>query len=445
MRVACCGEGLPPPFFSKDPVKRPKLLFLCQTLPFPPNGGVWIRTYHILRLLARAFDVTALCFERGGLAGRQTSEQQRESVRALSAFGTVEVVPLPQTASRARYLWNHVRSILAYRVYTRFMYDSREFRNRLNAILAREHFDLVHLDSLNLSGWIPALDPLPVICVHHDVESALLARRATLNPSPWRRRYLEHQARLMRREERTWCPRVALNVTVSEADAELLQRIVPNAPVAVVPNGVDIDEFRPAPGRHDRITFVGGTAWLPNLDALQFFCEQILPRLRAARPDLPRIQWVGFATPDQQEYYGRRFSVELTGYVPDVRPFMSDSVCNIVPLRAGGGTRIKILNAWAMGNAVVSTTIGCEGLAAKDGDNVLIADEPAAFAKAILRVLDDAGLRARLGRHGRATAEAKYSWDVIGGQMTATYFDVAVGRRMRRQEVPPTRGEDVYR
>src|SRR5216684_9257236 len=107
MRVACCGEGLPPPFFSKDPVKRPKLLFLCQTLPFPPNGGVWIRTYHILRLLARAFDITALCFERAPMAGNGAARDAGAGVEALSRFARVEVFPIPQRRSRTRFVWDH--------------------------------------------------------------------------------------------------------------------------------------------------------------------------------------------------------------------------------------------------------------------------------------------------------------------------------------------------
>jgi glycosyltransferase involved in cell wall biosynthesis len=406
---------------------RPRLLFLCQTLPYPPDGGVWIRTYHVLRILARTFDVTALCFERSGLGGRQPLEQRRRGLEALGAFGPVDAVPVPQTLSRARYVWDHFRSLLAGRVYTRFLYDSREFRARLASLLARQHYDLIHMDSLDLARYLPSLGDLPVVCVHHNVESELLARRAALERDAWRRRYLARQARLMEREEREWCGKVTLNIAVSPADAASLGSIAPGAAVSVVPNGVDIDEFQPAPGANDRISYVGGTAWFPNLDALNFFCEAILPRLRARRP-LPRIQWIGSATATQQRHYHDRFGVELTGHVPDVRPYMRDSVCTIVPLRVGGGTRLKILNAWAMGHAVVSTSIGCEGLDATDGRNVLVADDPDAFATAVQRVLDDGILRAQLGASGRRTAERTYSWDVIGAAMTDTYLRIAEAR-----------------
>jgi glycosyltransferase involved in cell wall biosynthesis len=408
-------------------VRRPRLLFLCQTLPYPPDGGVWIRTYHVLRILARTFDVTALCFERSGLGGRQPREQRHHGLEALRAFGAVDAVPVPQTLSRARYVWDHLRSLLSGRVYTRFLYDSREFRERLVSLLARQNCDLIHMDSLDLAGYLPSLGDLPVVCVHHNVESELLARRASVERAGWRRRYLARQARLMEREEREWCRKVTRNVAVSPADAASLASIAPGAAVSIVPNGVDVDEFRPAPGANDRITYVGGTAWLPNLDALDFFCAAILPRLRARRA-LPRIQWIGAATAKQQQHYYDRFGVELTGHVPDVRPFIRDSICSIVPLRVGGGTRIKILNAWAMGRAVVSTSIGCEGLDATNGSNILVADDPDAFADAVQRVLDDGTLRTELGARARRTVEQTYSWDVIGAFMTDTYLRLVEAR-----------------
>ena len=403
---------------------RPRLLFLCQTLPYPPDGGVWIRSFHVLRLLARSFDVTALCFERSGTAGRQSPEQRRASLEALGAFGSVEAVPVPQTLSRIRYFWDHLRSALSGRVYTRFLYSSTTFRRHLASLIQTTRFDLVHMDSMDLSAYLPDLRDLPIVCVHHDVESRLLARRAAVEANPLRRLYLAHQAQLMEREEHLWCSRVTLNVVTSPTDAAILTQVAPGCSIGVVPNGVDVDEFRPAPRLNDRIAFVGGTTWFPNFDALNHFCENILPRLRAARRSLPPIQWVGFATQEQQRYYRERFDVELTGYVPDVRPYLRDTICSIVPLRVGGGTRIKILNAWAAGNAIVSTSVGCEGLDARDGDNILVADDPDAFARAVLRVLDDASLRNALSARGRATVERQYSWDVIGTQMTQLYLQV---------------------
>jgi polysaccharide biosynthesis protein PslH len=403
---------------------RPQLLFLCQTLPYPPDGGVWIRTYHVLSLLARAFDVTALCFERAGTSAHGGTWDNATSCDALGRMARVEVFELPQKHSRLRYVWDHLRSTVLGRVYTTYVYDSRAFHRRLTDLLASKRFDLVHVDSLDLAQYLPACGGLPVACVHHDVESDLLRRRAAIERSRWRSAYLRYQAGLMEAVERCWCERIALNVVMSEHDRAFLQRIAPASRSAVVPNGVDVDEFRPDGATGAGVAYVGGTTPAPNRDALDFFCEQILPHVRAAAGHVP-VRWIGRASRDQQQRYRDRYGVELTGYVDDVRPFMREAACHIVPLRAGGGTRLKILNSWAMGKALVSTSIGCEGLAAIDGDNILIRDDPAAFAEAILRVLADEALRRKLGEHGRAVAERLYSWDVIGQEMIRTYLTVA--------------------
>ena len=190
-------------------MQRPRLLFLCQTLPYPPDGGVWIRTYHVLRLLARAFDITALCFERAGSAG--STNDRTAAHDALGQFADVEVFSIPQKHSRVRFLWDHLRSVGCARVYTAYLYESRAFRARVWELLQSTKFDLVHADSLDLASYLRLTGNVPTVCVHHDVESNLLRRRANLERS-WRRPYLRMQARFMEETERRWCGRLALNV-----------------------------------------------------------------------------------------------------------------------------------------------------------------------------------------------------------------------------------------
>src|SRR6266567_6467033 len=324
--------------------RRPRLLFLCQTVPYPPDSGVAIRSYHVLRMLARRFDVTALCFYRrkGGAVSPDDLTQRLEALRSIAE---VEAFPVPQEHSRWRLAWDHLRSVGRQRAHTTFAFDSAAVRARVTQLLRERRFALIHLDSLALSRYLPLVGAAPVVCVHHNVESLLLDRRAGVERNPWRRQYLGHQARLMEREERRWCRRCALNVVVSESDAVELGRIVP----------------------------------------------------------------------------GVKSAVELTGYVPDVRPYVHDAACYVVPLRVGGGTRLKILDAWAMGKAVVSTSVGCEGLAAEDGRNILIRDDPESFAQAVRTVLRDAPLRLRLGVEGRRTVERQYSWERIGESLLSVY------------------------
>jgi glycosyltransferase involved in cell wall biosynthesis len=407
-----------------DVKTRPRLLFLCQTLPYPPDGGVWIRTYHVLRLLARTFDITAMCFERAATSSAGCATDVAAAREALSRIANVEVFRLPQKHSRLRFAWDHGRSVATQRVYTAYLYQSRDFHRRLARHVKTAAFDLVHVDSLDLARYLPLCRHLPVVCVHHDIESDLLARRAAVEPDRSRRAYLAFQSRRMADVEREWAPRVALNVVCSEHDRDRLRQLAPGARVAVVPNGVDADEFQPDSTPAAGIAYVGGTNPAPNLDALNYFCEDILPMLRACVPQVA-TRWIGRASPEQQRVFRADHGVELTGYVDDVRPLMREAACHIVPLRIGGGTRLKILNAWAMGKAVVSTSRGCEGLAAIDGDNILIRDDPGAFAQAVAGVLGDPALQRRLGAAGRATVERLYSWDAIAPSMLNTYLTVA--------------------
>ena len=398
---------------------KPQLLFLGQTLPYPPDSGTAIRSYHVLRLLARDFDVTALCFYR-----RATTANLDGSVSALREIASaVEVFPIEQEYRRGRLLSDHARSVLTGRAYTAYAYDNAAFRSALLAHLQRETFALVHIDSLDLGAYIPLISGVPIVAGHHNVESALLRRRAENDANVPRRMYVKLQARLMEREEKRWCPRAAVNLAVSDADAEDFRRLVPSARFEVIPNGVDVETFTPTTGvAQDGIVFVGGMSWFPNADALEFFEADILPLVRARDPGVT-VTWVGRAKPDVIATHAER-GVTLTGHVDDIRPYVARGACYVAPLRMGGGTRLKILDAWAMGKAVVSTTVGCEGLAAVDGQNILIRDEPAAFAAAVTMVLRDSGLRASLERNARTTAEQLYSWDVIGEKMRRVYGDV---------------------
>lgn len=411
---------------------RPRLLFLCQTLPFPPDSGVHNRSYNVLRQLARHFDVMAGCFYRR--ASRGSQEAVRLGLEGLRRLGPAEAFPIPQEHSASRLAWDHARSLLTRTVYTRFVYQSGAFSRWLDERVRHAHFDLVHVDSLDLSGYLDRLEGIPIALTHHNCEHELLARRAAGEGSVVRRAYLAFQARRSAEEARKWCPRVALNVTVSERDRSALERVAPGGRFLVVENGVDTAYFTPGrdPASHRTasgrpgIVFVGSYGWYPNRDAMEFFGADVLPRLRERLGDVD-VTWVGRAPEDVRDRLARRYGIRLTGYVDDIRPYVRSATCYVAPLRVGGGTRLKILDAWAMGAPVVSTAIGCEGLETEPGENILVADEPAAFADAVIGVVRDASLRERLGRGGRDTALRRYDWEVLGDRMLAAYREIATG------------------
>jgi glycosyltransferase involved in cell wall biosynthesis len=401
---------------------RPPLLFLAHLLPFPPDSGAAIRTYNILRLLAGEYEVTALCFFRRDPIADTLPLEQR--VAALSSHSAVEAFAIPQQHSRPRLVLDHLRSVLRRRPYTYYVHDSREFIERLQHHLQSTAFELVHVDSLDLVRLMPFLGQLPVVCTHHNVESALLRRRALTKAEPLRS-YMRLQASLVEREERRWLPRVKLNIAVSPADEAELRLLAPGGCFATIPNGVDVEYFRPAAEEpQGGSVFVGGTNWFPNRAALDWFAAEILPEVRRLGGE-GVVQWVGHATSDEQREFSGRFGLELTGYVNDIRPYVHEAKCFVVPLTTGGGTRLKILDAWAMGKAVVSTSVGCEGLATVHGENILIADTAEDFAKCVVSVLTDAEQRRRLGAAARRTVEERYSWDVLGRRVAELYHDAA--------------------
>jgi glycosyltransferase involved in cell wall biosynthesis len=378
--------------------------------------------YHVLRLLSGEFDVTGLFFYRR--SERRNAGDVEASLDGLRSFARVEAFPIPQEHSAARLLWDHARSTLRQRAYTWYSLESAAMHRRVRELVSTNDFDLAQIDSLDLACYLPALRNIPVVCVHHNVESILMRRRAGAEANLYRRNYLEMQAGLLEKLEREWCARVALNVTVSEVDLAVLDCFASRGRFVCIPNGVDVEGFRPGADRDDGLISVGGINWFPNQDALAWFTAEILPRVRAVRPSVP-VVWVGRASEEERAAYWTTHGVKLTGYVQDVRPFVLDAACFIVPLRVGGGTRLKILDAWAMGKAIVSTSVGCEGLEAVDGVNILIRDTAEAFADAVMRVLTDADLRGRLGRAGRETVERLYSWEVIGVALLTRYLELS--------------------
>jgi len=403
-------------------MRRPPLLFLSQCLPFPPHSGVTNRTYHILRELAREFEVTLLAFSRRNhQADAASRARAAEGLRAVGVR-VREPVTIPSEQSRPAWIATHSKSIASGRPYIYYEYSSPVFAHQLSQALA-DRPALIHIDSLDLYRWLDHLADIPAACTHHSIESELLRLRAGRMGSPGRACYLRLQADLVERVERRYCPKLALNVMVSDLDARRLLTLAPGSRTLTVPNGVDtaamqpLPDVSPVPGR---VLFLGPTYMFPNRDAVDFFLGQVWPAVRGRRPDAT-FHLVGRNSDGDRASYMTNPGVTCNGSVPDVRPHLAAAECCVVPIRVGGGTRLKILDAWAMGKAVVSTTTGCEGLANRDGGNILIRDDPAAFADAVLDVLNGTDLRQRLAVAARRTAVEIYDWRRIGATIREGY------------------------
>jgi sugar transferase (PEP-CTERM/EpsH1 system associated) len=399
-----------------------EILVVAPYVPYPPWFGGASRVYHLIRALASEHRITLLCF--GTLEEREAAAALRDRCAA------VHTVPSPPGA-RWRRLYQ-ARSVVG-RPYYHYAYHSPAMARALARTLERGAFDVVQVEFSHMGSYELPAGPLRVLD-EHNVEYQLLERVGRQVRDPLRRFYGWDQARKFRRYELAACRRMDAVFTTSATDRATLQANGVDVPMRVVPNGVDVDFFQPD-GRPrvaaPTLLFTGAINYLPNTDAVLHFAEQILPRVRAAVPDVS-FAVVGRDPPARV----RRLEgpgITVTGTVPDVRPWMREATVFVVPLRSGSGTRLKILEALASGCAVVSSSIGCEGLEVTPGQDILVADDPAAFAAAVLRCLRDPGLRARLGACGRALVERRYRWESIGRALAESYAELmdGAGRRPR--------------
>jgi glycosyltransferase involved in cell wall biosynthesis len=284
-------------------------------------------------------------------------------------------------------------------------------------LLAREHrFDAVVCDFL-----IPAPSMGDIlsraVLFQHNIETLIWRRRAEQARDPLRRFYLRQQASRMFSCEREFSHRARHVVAVSDADAERMREMFDLKHVSSVPTGVDLDYFQapdPAPaGPRFDIVFVGSMDWMPNQDGVQFFLRDILPRIRQAVPEAS-VGIVGRQPPPELlQQAAKAGGITVTGTVPDVRPYLWGARMSIVPLRIGGGTRLKIYESMAAGTPVVSTTIGAEGLDVRDGENICRDDSAEDFAAACTELLQNEKQRARLAAAGRQLVVERFSWDKV--------------------------------
>jgi glycosyltransferase involved in cell wall biosynthesis len=385
------------------------------------------RTYHILQELQREFDVTLVAFSRRGHQPDAASLVRAAALLRNELNDVAPPVPIRSDWSLVSKLRNHALSVLSRDPYIFYEYRDARFGEELQQALARSRPDMIHLDSMDLYRWLPSLPGLPTACTHHSIESELLRLQATHSVNPLVKTYLRHQANLVEKVERSLCPRFSLNVMTSDVDADRLCALTPGARTTVVPNGTDTDYFRPGspeqviPGR---VVFLGPTFMFPNRDAIHFFLDAAWPLVRRRCPE-STFHTIGKNPAEDKARFERSAGVTCNGHVPDVRPHLAEAAVSVVPIRVGGGTRLKILDAWSMGKAVVSTSVGCEGLETVDGHNILIRDDPKEFAGAVVEVLCDRDLQEQLGREGRRTSEQHYSWRAVGKKLVNVYQNLA--------------------
>ncbi len=396
-----------------------KILFVTTKSPYPLFEGRALRTYNLIKQAAQQHEVHLVSFvqdqqDLDGISHMRTLCPVVEYEKLYFGF------KLGQIARDALF------ELFSSRPLPIIKYVTASMRKRIRRLVAQHRYDLVHLDMLHLGEYVPEFAGIPVVLGQHNVESVILRRRAENEQGMLRRSYLTYQYRKLEAYEARCCQAVSRVTAVSEHDAQGLAQLTGRSDLEVIPNGVDTDYFACDPVERDpfNLVFVGGFTWFPNQDAILHFCADILPLIRAELPEVT-VTIIG-KQPDSAAVrsIAEVQGVHLTGLVDDIRPYVARAAAYIVPLRIGGGTRLKILDALSMSKAIVSTSVGCEGLAVEHGRNILIGDSPRAFADQVLAVLRDRDLADRVGRQGRELAVGRYDWRAIGAQMLGLYEEV---------------------
>lgn len=385
----------------------------------PPDSGGKIRSYNILRELARHHSVTFFSFY---------AAHENDSHPALKdIFERVVTVPLslPVSKSSAEMIDYGIR-LLSPRPYLITKYCRSEVRAKLRVLLQHETYDVIVCDFLSPAGVIPWDSRIPKVIFTHNVEAVIWRRHYEHGTNPLWKAISWWEWRKTEAAERRYLRLADRVLTVSETDRDTFATFLDPQKMTVIPTGVDVDYFQPQPVEEvpDSLVFTGSMDWLPNEDGIFYFVEAILPLIRQQHPSVS-LEVVG-RNPSRklQALLETEKSVRLTGWVEDIRPFLArGSVC-IVPLRIGGGTRLKIFEAMAMGKAVVSTTVGAEGLPVQTGQNVLLADTPQAFAASVISLLRDSNQRSRLGTAARTLVQENYSWPKVAESFSRVLEDV---------------------
>jgi len=391
---------------------------LASTFPFPAVSGVDMRNAQLLRQISSRHDVTLLTYAR---------PEDQPHIEEMAGSMAIEVVTRPPERRSVKRM-AQLRSLGSRLPFACLSLRSKEMQDAIDRLTAATRFDLIHIESSTMSLFhFP--EGVPKLIDEHNIEYELYARLYRGERSRLRRLFNGIEFLRMRRFERnSWRQAQACSVT-SDRETPVISAAAPRTPTAVVPNGVDLDYFAQFRGETTprTVAFVGVLNYRPNFDAASFLVHEIWPLVLAECPDA-QLKIIG-STPEREALSLRSPGVEVTGRVPDVRPYLHQASVVAAPIRMGGGTRLKVVEALALGKAMVSTSLGSEGIAARDREHLLIADDAASFAARILELFEDASLRERLGVAARALAEDRYSWDVAGDRLDALYTRIVANLR----------------
>jgi glycosyltransferase involved in cell wall biosynthesis len=388
-----------------------RILVVAPKIPWPATDGGRIDIYEPMRhMAARGHQVAFLGF---GL------QRDADELRVHASLIWARAIP----HDIANHPIDALLNLLSPLPYTAAKYQSRAMENAIRTALQEEIFDLVQLDTTHMGHYLGIIQQQkkPAVLRLQNVES-LLAQRYAQKVAPPLRAYIGLQARRMARFEARACEQASLCLAITEEDADRIRRLAPDSQVVVSPAGVDLERYYPQPMSEEpgTVMFVGALNWLPNADSIRWFHSELWPRIRKEEPT---ARWiiVGKNPPaDVLQWPAKDKSIIVTGFVEDVRSYLLRGSVVIVPLRSGGGMRLKILEAMAAGKAIVSTPLGAEGIPARNGEEIILAPPDQTFATEVVRLLRQGSERMRIGKAARTWVE-RFGWKRIAEELEHHY------------------------
>ncbi len=387
-----------------------KILHLIPYNPVQPSFGGALRIYHVLKHLCHNHDVT--------VAGFSTPEEERELINEFPMLeGKTHFTRPPYSGFSKR--WAMVKSLFTSRSYWHQVSKSDRLQHILDQLLREESFDIIQSEFPVLAMYRLNSSALKIIDAHN-VEYDNF-RRMTRVKNPFKKLFYHIESYKFYREETRVCSEQDALFVTSDRDISVFNESVPGVLKFRIPNGVDMDYFQPCdtlPAPHT-LVFVGMMKYVPNYDGINFFLDEIFPRILERYPECT-ITIIG-KNPPASILRRANDNIIVTGFVEDTRPYIKNASVYVVPLRMGGGTRLKIMEALAMKKPLVTTSVGCEGIEVVDRESVLIADDPQAFADAVTELFENEEFARRLTEDGYKLVQDKYGWQNIGRQMDRAY------------------------
>lgn len=408
-----------------------KVLWLAHAIPYPPHAGFLLRSYNLLRELARYQTVDLVAFVQEPWLRTlfpSLEEGLNESRRALQEFcHSVTFLPIDRVARPLGKQRTALEALLGGSSYSTSWLISKRGRAAIRQRLAADAYDLVHFDTVGLAPYRGLAGSTPATLTHQNIESHMMLRRARTATNAVARAYFRHEGVRLRAVEQQTAAAFAAHITCSELDSIRLREIVPHVNAVVVPNGVDCEFFASAgaPTRPNSLVFVGTMNWYPNVDAMQFFLRDIWPDLKRQIPAVT-LDIAGSNPPASLVQLAKSLpGVSVHGYLPDIRPMIDSAALFVCPIRDGGGTKLKILDALAMRKCVVAHPVACEGINVTPGKDVIFASAPQEFITEIRALFADPVRREAIGAAGRALVEKQYSFRAIGAQFNTVVEETA--------------------